>query len=275
MNEPNRTASTAIRCAVLASLPLALPTGVAANPDHTVHRTSPVTVPWEIAEPAVSLPDFAQKLSSDRRPADFEFPYSYTSNWVNVSSLSYHSVDVENTGPYEIDGLRVIGPAPAATVIQALNLNSLRPIDIEYNGFNDPPQITAVAVPNEGDNFAQWYIDMEATQASIQAMPDGFPFSYRPVDIEYSGINDNDEPTYAIIAVINAGFAATGSTDWWARFDMTQSEILFYQQSLGRILDLEIQSGRNADDPRWDAIFIPWDEDRPVYNHVASLASPC
>ena len=246
----------------------------AANPDLTTHRTSPTPVPWEIAEPAVSLPDFAQKLSAGRRPADFEFPYFYTSDWVGISSLSYNSIDVENTGPYEIDGLRVVGPAPAATVIQALNLNSLRPIDIEYNGFNDPPQMTAVAVPNEGENFAQWYIDMEATQASIQAMPDGFPFSYRPVDIEYSGVNDNDEPTYAFIAVLNAGFAATGSTDWWARFDMTQSEILFYQQSLGRILDLEIQSGRQADDPRWDAIFIPWDEDRPVYNHVASLASP-
>lgn len=245
-----------------------------AAPDQTTHRTSPAPVPWVIAEPAVDLVSFAQKLSAIRRPADFEFPYHYTSNWVGVSSISYNSIDVENTGPYEIDGLTVVGPAPAATVIQALNLNSLRPIDIEYNGFNDPPQITAVAVPNTGDNFAQWYIDTEATQASIQAMPDGFPFEYRPVDIEYTGFNDDDEPTYAIIAVLNAGFAATGATDWWARFDMTQSEIQFFQQSLGRILDLEIQSGRDADDPRWDAIFIPWDEDRPVYNHVASLASP-
>lgn len=259
--------------ALLASLAAIAPTALG-NPDLTTHRTSPAHVPWEIAEPAVSLPDFAQKLSAGRRPADFEFPYFYTSNWVDISSLSYNSIDVENTVPYEIDGLRVVGPAPAATVIQALNLNNLRPIDIEYNGFNNPPQITAVAVPNEGDNFAQWYIDTEATQASIQAMPDGFPFQYRPVDIEYTGFNDNDEPTYAIIAVLNAGFAATGSTDWWARFDMTQSEILFFQQTFGRILDLEIQSGRDADDPRWDAIFIPWDEDRPVYNHVASLASP-
>jgi hypothetical protein len=260
-------ASTAITVASLTTISTA-------NPDYTTHRTSPTHVPWEIAEPAVSLPDFAQKLSAGRRPADFEFPYFYTSNWVDISVTSYNSIDVENTGPYEIDGLRVVGPAPAATVIQALNLNSLRPIDIEYNGFNDPPQITAVAVPNEGDNFAQWYIDTEMTQASIQAMPDGFPFSYRPVDIEYAGVDDNDEPLYAIIAVLNAGFAATGATDWWARFDMTQSEILFFQQTFGRILDLEIQSGRQADDPRWDAIFIPWDEDRPVYNHVASLASP-
>jgi hypothetical protein len=105
-------------------------------------------------------------------------------------------------------------------------------------------------------------------------LPDGIPIPYRAVDIEFSGVNDDDERTYAIIAVINAGFAATGFTDWWARFDMTQSEILFFQQTLGRILDLEIQNGREADDPRWDAIFIPWDEDRPVYNHVASLASP-
>lgn len=265
-----RPTATAAICIFLGA---AVPTANG-NPDQTTHRTSPITVPWEIAEPSVSLPDFAQKLSSDRRPADFEFPLFYTSSWVDTSVTSYRSVDVENTGPYEIDGLRVVGPAPAATVIQALNFNNLRPIDIEYNLFNDPPQMTAVAVPNAGDNFAQWYIDTEATQASIQAMPNGFPFQYRPVDIEFSGINNNDEPTYAIIAVLNAGFAATGSTDWWARFDMTQSEILFFQQSLGRILDLEIQSGRQANSPRWDAIFIPWDEDRPVYNHVASLSSP-
>jgi hypothetical protein len=260
--------------AISLSMGLGIAAAAAANPDLTTHRTSPNPVLWEIAEPAVSLPDFAQKLTADRRPADFEFRIDYTPDFVNINQLAHHSVDVESTGPYAIDGLTVVGPAPAATVIQALNLNSLRPVDIEYDWLNDPPVMTAVAVPNTGDNFAQWFIDTEATEASIQALPDGIPIPYRAVDIEFSGVNDNDERTYAIIAVINAGFAATGFSDWWARFDMTQSEILFFQQTLGRILDLEVRNGREADDPRWDAIFIPWDEDRPVYNHVASLASP-
>jgi hypothetical protein len=85
--------------AISLSMGLGIAAAAAANPDLTTHRTSPNPVLWEIAEPAVSLPDFAQKLTADRRPADFEFRIDYTPDFVNINQLAHHSVDVEKHGP--------------------------------------------------------------------------------------------------------------------------------------------------------------------------------